>query len=507
MGIVISQSTILPFLFLAVTILVNAIFGLIVLTRTYHKAYGWYFAGTVLGVAAWAFGDMIMLFAKDPAVVHLGALLFYIGPMFIPIFIWFFSLSFPEERKVSPGAIIGSASVIAVYAFLFITNFEGFIKSIEINPGVNIPVPQTPGYIFYAAFFSAFFMLVYATFFLKVKRLRGISKIQVAYTFYGAFGASVPALITNLSLPLMGKGDILWLGPFFTLLFAVSVTAAIVRHKLFDIRFYAIRAATYLLTIVVAMLAYVIPAVLVTTYLLHVSLPATTILVLALITLAVAVLFRPLTRVFKRLTNRLFYQDVYDPQSFIDQLNKVLVENVELDKLLHESAKVIENNLKAEFCLFGVRETKFHKQRVVGTIEKDISAHDLSVIRHMKPRPLEAVIITDNLPIEQNALKRTLSKNNIAILAQLGSEADSDKEGLGYLYLGQKRSGNPYNHQDIKTINIIAKELLSLSRTHFIMKRSRTSTSPCSRESTMLPGNYATPTRNCVCSTRPRMTL
>src|SRR5947207_2063225 len=105
MGIVIDHHTVVPFLFLVTAIIINAIFGLIVLTRTYHKAYGWFFAATVIGVALWAFGDMLLLLAKDPGLVHTGAQLFYIGPMLIPISIWFFALSFPEERKVSASIV------------------------------------------------------------------------------------------------------------------------------------------------------------------------------------------------------------------------------------------------------------------------------------------------------------------------------------------------------------------------------------------------------------------
>jgi len=432
---------------------------MIVLVRTYRKAYGWFFAVTMLGVVSWALGDMLVLFSRSPSMVHASAELFYIGPMTIPIFIWFFALSFPEDRHLKPKHVVIAAIPFAIYSFLFLTHLDFFIKKIQITAGLNVPTPNPFAFTLYTAFFSVFFMLVYVTFFLKLRRFRGLSKTQLAYTFYGAFGASLPALITNLSLPLIGQRGLIWIGPFFTLLFAASVTTAIVRHKLFDIRFYTVRATAYLLTVFVAAVLYVIPAVVLTTYLLHTSLSLGTVLLLALITLLVATLFQPLGKVFKRLTNRLFYQDVYDAQNFMDRLNEVLVANIDLDILLKQASAVIAESLKAEFCLFGIKETEFRGRRIIGTSPKVFSNQDIASVRHITPHQSAITIVTDDLSGEQEPLRKLLARNDIAVLSRLVSEIDVQKEGLGYLILGTKRSGNPYNNQDVKIIEIITKEL------------------------------------------------
>lgn len=459
MNIVINHQTILPFLTLFTTIVVNAIFTLVVLVRTYRRAYGWFFAVSMLGVIGWALGDMVLLLTRNPALLHASAEVFYIVPMIIPISIWFFALGFPENRHLSLRHIIIAAVPFMVFAALFLFDFGLFIKSIEITRGLNIPTPNTGPFTLYAAFFSVFFMLVYVTFYLKVRRSRGLARTQLAYTFYGAIFASIPALITNLSLPLLGQRSTVWIGPFFTLLFAISVTTAIIRHKLFDIRLYTVRAVTYILTVGTAALLYVGLAVLVSTHLLHTSLTTRTVLLLAFITLIVAALFQPLGKVFKRLTNRIFYQDVYDPQTFIDRLNKVLVENIELETLLEQASAVIADHLKAEFCLFGIKETEFRPRQVIGTVSKNFSEQDVASVRHITPHAANIILVTDNLPPDQGALRRLLTKNDIAVLGRLVSEADLHSEGLGYLVLGPKRSGNPYNNQDIKIIDIITKEL------------------------------------------------
>src|SRR5258708_2650932 len=56
-----------------------------------------------------------------------------------------------------------------------------------------------------------------------------------------------------------------------------------------------------------------------------------------------------------------------------------------------------------------------------------------------------------------------MAKNNVAALVRLVPEFASSKdgmEGLGYIVLGQKRSGNIYTPQDARILGIIANELV-----------------------------------------------
>ena len=435
-------------------------FGLIVFTRTNRKAYGWYFAATMLGIGGWVIGDMLILLSRSPTVVHAGAELFYIAPMLIPVFIWFFSISFPENRpiKLIPPLFAGvSFTVLTVF---LLTHLSYFIKDIQITDTLNIPVTKLPGFLLYASYFSLFFVLTYITFLIKMRRLRGNDRTQISYTFFGALLASIPALFTNLSLPMLGVTSYIWLGPFFTLIFAGAVTIAIVKHRLFDIRSYAVRSAAYLLTLVVAALVYVVPAVILSGYLLDAPLKVPTLAILASVSLLVAFLFQPLKQFFDRITKKWFYQDAYDPQSLIDELNKTLVANVDMEKLLLEASQIIGSRLKSEYCLFGLKATEFNAQRIIGNTDKVFSPKDIAAVRHVTPHLGGNVILTDYLEGENEPLKRILLKNNIAALVRLAPFTNPHKEGLGYLVLGQKRSGNPYSNQDVKILEIISRELL-----------------------------------------------
>src|SRR4029079_5177908 len=124
-----------------------------------------------------------------------------------------------------------------------------FIKDITITSALNVATPQKPGFYIYSAYFSLFFFLAYIAFFRKMRQLKGLNRTQERYILYGVFFGSFLALLSNLSLPISGIRNLIWLGPFFSLIFPAAVTVAIVRHQLFNIRFVIARSVGYILTV------------------------------------------------------------------------------------------------------------------------------------------------------------------------------------------------------------------------------------------------------------------
>ncbi len=454
LALLLNPNTLPALAVLVTTIVVMLGFGLIVFTRTSRKAYGWYFAMTMLGIGAWAVGDMLLLLAHDETLLRVGAQLFYISPMFIPVFIWFFAISFPENRSIGiwPPVIAGTA--ILAFAVGFLYNFDFFVKDIIISDHLNEPVPAMPGFLMYASFFSFFFILTYITFLRRMQQNRGTTRVQVAYTFYGALVASIPALFTNLSLPMMGNVSLIWLGPLSTLSFAVAVTLAIVKHRLFDIRSYAVRSAAYLLTLFVAGILYVVPVAVLSSSLLGTSLSAKNVTLLALITLVVAFLFQPLKRFFDRITRKWFYQDAYDPQAFLNAFNQSLVETIDLNRLLGTATELISQTMKAEYCLVALGQEGSKMPRIIGTQDARFDLKDVRRAGKLLANNKIKIIVADYL-MPDDALKSLMVKNSTAVLAHLGGP----RQELGYIILGPKRSGNAYTPQDISVLDTVANEL------------------------------------------------
>jgi GAF domain-containing protein len=72
---------------------------------------------------------------------------------------------------------------------------------------------------------------------------------------------------------------------------------------------------------------------------------------------------------------------------------------------------------------------------------------------------LPKITITDEVDENETPLKNELQEKGIALFAALGSDARSQPE-IGFLLLGQKKSGNPYSPDDAKILEIIADEMV-----------------------------------------------
>jgi signal transduction histidine kinase len=453
----------LAFLTLTLTVLINIFFGLAVLVRVYRKPFGWYFVLTAFGISLWAIGDLMLLFARSASMAHIGAEIFYIAPMLTPISIWYFALTFPDDRPLPKWAPFLPVVPFTVIAWAWLTHFSFFNQSIQITDTLNVAIPATPGFYWYSAYFSVFFIFAYAAFFVKTRQLKGQGRTQERYIFYGVLFGSILALLSNLTLPVNGIRNYIWLGPFFSLIFPTAATIAIVRHRLFNIRLVLARSVGYILTMASLAILYGF----VTITLLNELLFRNSVvsgkqqLAYAILAASLAFTFHPIRRFFERETNRLFYRDAYDPSVFIDQLNRTLVANIELESMLKQAAIVIQSNLKTEFAVFGVLDAR-DSQRVVGTLNKQYSKEDIAAVRSLTPHLPNRVVVTDEhfYASRQDKLTAILNRNGIAILARLVPDGQPQATASGYLLLGNKKSGNPYTGADIKIIEIVVNEMV-----------------------------------------------
>lgn len=252
-----------------------------------------------------------------------------------------------------------------------------------------------------------------------------------------------------------------WLNPFGTLSTAIFISIigyAIIKHKLFDIRLVVLRSLGYILTITAVSVLYGFLAFNLLTELLsqgdnvNMSLRV----IYTLLAVSLAFVFNPIKRFFDKLTNKLFYQDAYDSQDLIDELNKSLVSTLDMATIQRSSMAVIDHYIKPDFISFALKATAYRPQLIAGT------QHKISLTESVLTDPATAdstvkVILTDLLEESDKDLRAKLRAKDIAVLVRLTGTAGS--EVIGAIALGAKRSGNPYTSQDIKVLEIAANTL------------------------------------------------
>ena len=130
------------------------------------------------------------------------------------------------------------------------------------------------------------------------------------------------------------------------------------------------------------------------------------ILISALITTLVGIFGGlPLEKYFQKVTDRFFFKDAYDYAEVLGSLTDVLNTNIALDTIVEKTTQILEHSLKPETVVFSFKEGE--------KLER------------------EGSIV---LPIESN------------------------KKNIGYLVLGEKRSGDPYTKEDMSLLSTFAKQ-------------------------------------------------
>lgn len=440
--------------------MLNVIAGLLVFSRNLRLPINLWFFALALSCGAWVIGIAAFLKSNAAALAFDWAKFYYVAPLIISASSVIFAQTFPSGGKVNTkrSYLALAGGLVLILCVIFWPNFL-FAGLIYQSWGKDILLKRFP-YLIYSAYLVACFCITLLTIYRKTKKERGLHKAQAQSFFEGYFVSAILGLSFNLFLPWFGNYRFVWVGPLATTFYLVATAYGIVKHRLFDIRLAAARAAGYLLAVVVLGSLYGVLDFVVARTLNGQVASTRQLIVSATLAVILAITFRPVKLFFDRITNKIFYRDAYDTQAFIAQLNQALVENVDLDKLLTVVSSVIAQNLKASYCVIGIKETPFRDLRIIGTVQKKFSPEKIAAVRRITPHITHNVIITDYLPPEHANLRRLLEENDIAVLVRIASTAAVAREGVGYIALGAKKSGNAYGDQDVKILDIISKELL-----------------------------------------------
>lgn len=441
-------------------IVANLALGATILLQKRKALANWLYAITVIGVSLWAVGDMLLLGARSEELVRIGAYLFYIAPLIIPVALWLFTLVFPERSHgILPRVIIGAVSFVAVSLLIYI-NLEWLIQDITITDSTNISTPHVPGFLVYSAYLIIFFNLTYMSLLNSYRRLRGVARQQLTYVMFGAVFASVPALFTNLFLPLVGVKHLIWLGPVFSLFAFYTVAVAMVKHKLFDIRALVARTLTYFISLVILAVAYGFLVYYAATYVFAIDISLQVQVFIAISASGFALLLPYLTKYFNRATKKVFYPDAYDSQQLFDELNKALLSNVNIHDLSKAAVTVVAKHLKIEHAAVVLLPTIYEEQR---TITINQMGHRVDYARVTQNGLLKGcwiMLATESGEVDDTALHKLLSDNNIGIIIKLTPALKKDERAIGYLILGNKSTDNMYSKKDTELLRIIASELV-----------------------------------------------
>ncbi len=435
--------------------------GLLIFLRNPSKTLNQRFALLSVSLVLWTVSN----YFSDHSTQHvlLSTRLVFLGGVATAWSLIKFISSFPTELVFKRSRLLRIHALVS-YLLMPLVFTPAFISSVVIEKSGSGNIHTSYLYNFFLVYI--FFTLLLMLIIIRRQLLNAktaAQKQQVMFISWGIVLYAFLAIFSNVVLPLLinNWSSSRW-GPAFTLIFVGLVSYSIVKHRLFDIRLIVARSAAYVLSIgfitgIFSLLIFGFSGLSIENYTSKTVQRFTYVLV----TLVLVTTYPYLKRSFDRLTNKLFYRDAYDSQQFFNELNKVLVSSIDLELILKKSAEVIERNLKTLWVRFEIYDIDDRSIRHIPHLAPS-TAKDQFIVANSSifdPKSDQELIVTDEIVDDDDGTKQLLSEHEIAAIARLSGSTQKNGS-IAYMTLGRKKSGNIYNKQDIRVLEILSDELM-----------------------------------------------
>lgn len=444
------------FLFSAVA---NFLLGLVVYIKNPRAITNKLFLMLAITIVVWSGVNLASVHPVFFSQLVLIRLVLFAGA-FLSLSVFLTFLAFPLAKLPPSSMRLVKLAIGATAIVMPLTLTPLVFKELRFVGASAQPVPN-PGIVLFLAHTV---ILLGASLFILYRKYRhstGVLRNQLRLILLGVGSTFALIIVNNLLLVVIFKVTILVpAGPLFTLLFTGALAYAIIKHRLFDIRTAVARSVAYLMTVAFMSIVYVGIVLGVTALLLD---NAHTDTKTQFVYIAVAVLlassFQRIKTIFDRISNKLFFRDAYDPQDFLNELNEVLVEKIQLEPLLSATLDIIGRNLKVSNALFVIHQTAYYPTRRVGS-NPLLTPKTLEDITERTRELHHKVIVTDTIEDSHASLRNLLEKKDVAVTIKLVPTLEYNTLAMGYLFLGAKRSGEPYSNDDTRILEIISNELV-----------------------------------------------
>jgi signal transduction histidine kinase len=440
------------------------IIGLFVYLSNPKNSINRYFAFFNLIAALWLLSQFIYDISNSYNMVLIFFRISLFFGQLVPLFLLFFSLVFPFKVDVNKTLITIFSLIYIIFSFFAFSDLN--VVSVEVLEFGVRALDQGP---LYTVSDILTVLLVILSLFVLISKLKHTDNLnykkQIKLLFL-AIGITVIAnVISGIVLLEIIRVDSLSLliGTMSVLAFSLIVAYAIIQQKLFNVRNIVARTVGYVVVVSIVSLIYVSSAyVLKVVFFPDLQSSVPQIISNVILTLVIVLTFPKINKTLDKVSNKIFFRDAYDPQQFIDRVNQTLVSNVDLDELLTKIALTMQEEMKASFTTFYIRETSYFDNRIIGAHRKAPEFDSITDIEKYAAKIHSKVFASENTSEIENdkKLSQALKKNDVEVMARLTNTLDFEVKGIGCIFMGPKRSGSPYSNNDLKILEIIANELV-----------------------------------------------
>lgn len=248
---------------------------------------------------------------------------------------------------------------------------------------------------------------------------------------------------------ILGSDDLVSYAPVFSIPFLASSTYAITRHRFLKIR--AIVARTVAFTILLLAIVGFLATLLTT---LPLFLPAQ-FHSLATITSSIilAFSFNPLRLVLERLTEKVFHKRSYNPNELLEELSEIIRSTLNINRLTTKVNQTLVSTIapsQSAFLLLG------RDQKQVFVFQNNFDTKPETTVEeiiHLTKKAKQSILVLDET--ESKKTKEILEKYGFSVVVPLVVSTKIH----GLFVLGPKASGEIYNAEDLKVLEIFGPQI------------------------------------------------
>jgi signal transduction histidine kinase len=427
-----------------------------------------------LCVALWTFcmGARELVSEKTTALYLVR--LCYIGAIFVPPFFIHFTYSLLKLAK--------SKLLLVFYALAFI--FSGFdftslfIK--DVGPILSFRHYGIPGPIFPFYTVSQVSIIAYGHYVLikNFKNAKGQTRNRIRYVLIAAiigFSGGLSTFLPNFEI------EVFPFGIYLISLYVVTISYAIVKHRLMDINIVLKKGTTYALLISLLFIPLVFISIFSQKLYFGKISYLHSFIVFSLLFLA-AILFYKIKPGAEKVVEQFFFKDRYDYRETLGKFSKAMVSILDLQSLSRSVFETITQTMGVEKAsLFLWDEEKgsyslFESKNIKLASSPSKLPQDDPLPHYLQK--IGEIIIREELAKGANISELDEVVKEMSLLESEVSIPFISKEQLvGMINLGYKFNKDIYSHEDIELLNTLANQTaiaIENARLYEDLKRSRT---------------------------------
>jgi signal transduction histidine kinase len=457
-----------------VVALLNIILGLIVYFRGAKTAGNRYFFLFTLFVALWTLSMGFFSIAnKNNEALILAKLMFSSG-LLVPFWLFLFSKNFPDNINVYKlrDHLVLIILPLVINVFLFKTNY--LISTVDTSlVDIRERIFFGPAMLLYVAYFIGGVGVSFRNLRSKYLVAKGLEKIQLNYVTKALMYLLVYTCLVNVFLPALKIFALALSGPFFSLLFIITITYAIVKHRIMNIDLAIKRSLMYAVLIGVILTMYIVVIITLDLFLkTGIIYDDFFLLILTLAITLTAVTFSPLESWLKKVTDKIFFKGEYNYRETLKNLGKTVSGLIDLDKLLSQVTFLIQKTIKVNRIFFFVYDKESKQYVYKNYLESELNIKNITenspMLRYVK-KAGQTLIYHE---VKSMSRRDPSLKLVAAELELLGIRACipiiSRKFLFGVLCLGEKMSGDVYTTEDTSLFDTFDYQLATAFENAFL---------------------------------------